>query len=164
MPNHCDILTIHIAISKIYLFKHKPTGFFFIMQVNPFVVNISQESLRNNDFRKVIFTGKNLQIVLMSLKPDEVIDMEIHGTHDQWIEIRDGTAVVTIGGKKTQKYILNHGEGISIPAGTWHQVQNKSHKKRLSLSTIYAPPEHPRYTVEHDKPEKELIIPTFHNV
>lgn len=132
------------------------------MQEESPVIDVVGDSISNDDFRRVIRTGRHMQLVFMSLKPKEIIDMEVHQTRDQWIEIRSGFATVTLGKHEGEEHILEKGQGIFIPAGTWHQVENNSFRNRLSLSTIYSPPEHPSYTIEHDKPVVESIVPSLY--
>lgn len=80
----------------------------------------------------------------MSLLPQEDIDLEIHDRVDQFIRVEKGCARVYIGKDQKTYKNLTDGDVIIIPAKTWHRVKNTSHKERLSLYTIYAPPEHPQ--------------------
>lgn len=92
----------------------------------------------NKDFRHVLYTGKNLQLVLMSLKPGEDIGSEVHATHDQFFRVEKGKGEIAIDGV-TQK--IKSGSGIVVPAGAKHNLTNTS-KKRMKVYTIYGPPNH----------------------
>jgi mannose-6-phosphate isomerase-like protein (cupin superfamily) len=114
-----------------------------------FCDNIEQLTLTNKNYRKVLFTGKHCQLVIMSLKPGEEIGSEVHRDHDQFIRIEQGIAVAQIGSNVHQ---LSDGDAIVIPAGTVHNIINPSRKTLLKLYTLYAPPEHPDGTIQHLKP------------
>lgn len=123
-----------------------------------FVANIEDETLNNKNYRRVIYTSTNLngmQVVLMSLKPEEEIGMEKHPGTDQFIRIEKGEATVIIGKIKKEIYTLKDTDAIVIPANTWHNVINVSHSKELKLYTIYTPPEHKPGTVQKLKPKLE---------
>jgi mannose-6-phosphate isomerase-like protein (cupin superfamily) len=123
-----------------------------------FVANIEDETLNNKNYRRVIYTSTNLngmQLVLMSLKPEEEIGMEKHPGTDQFIRIEKGEATVIIGKIKKEIYTLKDTDAIVIPANTWHNVINVSHSKELKLYTIYTPPEHKPGTVQKLKPKLE---------
>lgn len=108
-------------------------------------VNLEKVTLNNNDYRKVIHTSKFLQVVLMSLKPDEFIDFEIHNDHDQFFRIESGVCKITI---EENIYKLTDGDFIVIVAGKNHKVENIG-KSDLKLYTIYSPPNHPHNFVQH---------------
>jgi len=114
-----------------------------------FCGNIEQLTLANTNYRKVLFTGKNTQLVIMSLKPLEEIGTEIHQDHDQFIRVEKGLAVAQIG---TNVHNLTDSDVIIVPAGTIHNIINPSKTHTLKLYTIYAPPEHPDSTVQKNKP------------
>jgi mannose-6-phosphate isomerase-like protein (cupin superfamily) len=109
----------------------------------PFIGNIEKETLDNNLYRKVIYTTENIQLVLMSLKPKEDIGNEKHSNLDQFIRIEKGNGIVIFNQGKIneEKYILEDGIAIVIPANTWHNIINNG-KKELKLYTIYTKPEH----------------------
>jgi len=113
-----------------------------------YVDNIEQETLQNENYRKVLFTGPNMQLVLMTLQPGEDIGMEVHEEHDQFIRIEQGTAKVVLNGEETE---VADDFAIVIPAGTEHNVINTSDSDLLKLYTLYAPPEHPEGTVQQSK-------------
>ena|SRR3972149_648746 len=112
--------------------------------VKAYATNIEKVTLRNKNYRRVLFTGKKIQLVVMSLNPKEDIPFEVHPKIDQFIRIESGSAEIFAGGKKNK---LSDGDVIIIPAGTRHRVLNSSSSKKLKIYTIYATPEHPKGTV-----------------
>ena len=118
-----------------------------------FVGNIEKQSLANNYFRKVLFTGKYAQLVVMSLKPGEEIGNEIHHHVDQFFRLEKGEAKFVFNGKET--HIVGNGGAVLVPAGTYHNVINNSKTKFLKLYTIYSPPNHPPNTVHKTKAKAE---------
>lgn len=114
-----------------------------------FVGDIEEITLKNNNFRKVLFTGKKSQLVVMSLKPTEDIGMETHKTVDQFIRIEQGNGYAILNGKK---YKLSDGSAVVIPAGTNHNIVNTSKTSKMKIYTIYSPPQHPDGTVMKNKP------------
>lgn len=119
-----------------------------------FKVNIENATQRNRSFRRVIYTAKKMQLVLMSLKPGEEIDLEKHDNIDQFIRIEKGTGRAYEGRKQRRQkyYSLKDGDAIVIPAGTWHRVKNTSSTDNFYLYTIYSPPEHYPGTHQKEKP------------
>lgn len=113
--------------------------------------NIENLSIKNNYYRKVLFTTKNMQLVVMSLLPDENIPLEIHKDHDQFIKIEKGYGVAIIGNKNKKKINLQKGDCIIIPNNTYHEIKNIGNIK-LKLYTIYTPPEHDAYKIDKKKP------------
>lgn len=114
-----------------------------------FIVNIEKATLEGEDFRKVLYTGKNSQLVLMSLLPTEEIGMEVH-TLDQFIRVEKGVGEAVLDGVTTA---IKDGSAIVIPAGTQHNIVNKSDEEKMKLYTIYSPPEHTDQVVHHTKAE-----------
>jgi len=112
-----------------------------------YVVNIEDETKRNNDFRRVLYTGKNSQLVVMSLKPGEEIGEEVHDDVDQFIRIEKGVGKAVIDGIE---YPVEDDFAIVIPAGARHNVINGP-KKEMKLYTLYSPPEHKDKVVHVDK-------------
>ena len=115
-----------------------------------FSTNIEKGTVENTNFRKVLFTGPNIQLVLMSLKPNEDIGLETHSDTDQFIRVDEGSGEAIIGGKK---YPLKDGSAIIIPAGSEHNVSASD--KGLKLYTVYAPPHHPDKTIHKTKEEAQ---------
>lgn len=103
-----------------------------------YITNIEKDSLENNNFRKVLYTARHSQLVLMSLKPNEEIGEEIHDL-DQFIRIEKGTGKAILNGEETK---IEDGSAIVIPAGTTHNIVNISAEEDLKLYTIYSPPNH----------------------
>ena len=116
------------------------------------VTNIEMDTLENDDFRRVLFTGPNTQLVLMTLPPGEDIGLETHDGHDQFIRIESGVGVVVLDGEKCD--VLD-GSSVVIPAGVEHNLTNTSDDEPLRLYTLYSPPEHPDGTVHRTKKEAE---------
>ncbi len=117
-----------------------------------YITNIENDTLSNQNFRKVIYTGPKSQLVLMTLQPGEEIGMETHPDHDQYIRIETGVAKVFIDGEQTA---VGPDYAIMIPAGSEHNIVNGSGEEALRLYTIYSPPEHPRDTIHRTKEEAE---------
>jgi mannose-6-phosphate isomerase-like protein (cupin superfamily) len=113
-----------------------------------YVTNIEQDTLENKDYRRVLYTGRNMQLVLMTLQPGEEIGLETHDEHDQFIRVEAGTGTAILNGKK---HDLSDGVAVVIPAGIEHNVVNTSKREPLRLYTLYGPPEHPHGTVHHTK-------------
>jgi mannose-6-phosphate isomerase-like protein (cupin superfamily) len=111
-----------------------------------YVTNIDKTTVENEDFRKVLFTAANSQLVVMSLKQGEEIGRETHDV-DQFFRIEQGSAVLTMGGKD---YKVSKDSAFIVPAGTTHNVKNVGEEK-LKLYTIYSPPQHQAGTTHHTK-------------
>ena len=116
-----------------------------------FVGNIEDQTLQNTDYRRVLFTGKKTQLVLMSLQPGVEIGMEVHEDHDQFIRVEAGAGVAILNGERHQ---LSDGVAVVVPAGVEHNVVNTSKDKPLQLYTLYAPPEHPDGTIQKTKADE----------
>ena len=115
-----------------------------------YVTSIEKETRKNSNFRKVLYTGKNSQLVLMNLKPKEEIGMEVHHNVDQFFRFEKGEGKVIIDGV-THK--VKDGDAVIVPAGAQHNVVNTSKKLELKLYTIYSPPEHQDKVVRKTKAE-----------
>lgn len=114
--------------------------------------NIEKDTLDNTNFRKVLYTGKHSQLVLMSLKPNEEIGMEVHLDNDQFFRFEKGEGKCIIDGKE---YTLSDGSVIIVPAGAEHNVINTSNTEDLKLYTIYSPAHHKDGIVRATKEEAE---------
>jgi mannose-6-phosphate isomerase-like protein (cupin superfamily) len=117
-----------------------------------FFKNIEELTLKNNNFRKVIYTGQHSQLVLMSLVPNEDIGMEVHQTTDQFFRIEKGEGKVIMNG---EEHLLKDGSAVMVPAGTKHNIVNSSADNELKLYTIYSPPHHKDGTVHKTKKEAQ---------
>jgi mannose-6-phosphate isomerase-like protein (cupin superfamily) len=115
-----------------------------------YVTDIEEETEKNADFRRVLYTGKYSQLVLMSLKPGEEIGEETHDDVDQFFRFELGEGEVKIDGVKHR---VKDGEAVIVPAGARHNVTNASKRENLRLYTIYSPPEHQDGVVRHTKKE-----------
>jgi len=110
--------------------------------------NIEKETLENDYFRKVLYTGKHSQLVVMSLLPNEEIGMEVHEGVDQFIRIEEGEGMAILNGEEMK---IEDDFAIVIPAGTNHNIINTSSDKKMKLYTIYSPAEHPDGTIDETK-------------
>ena len=115
-----------------------------------FVGVLEKETRENTDFRRVLYTGKYSQLVLMSLSPGEEIGMETHMDVDQFFRFEAGEGKVVIDGAEHK---VTDGHGVIVPAGARHNVVNMSKTRQLKLYTIYSPPEHQDKVVRHTKKE-----------
>jgi mannose-6-phosphate isomerase-like protein (cupin superfamily) len=115
-----------------------------------FKSNIEKETLGNNNFRRVLYTSKYSQLVLMNLEPGEEIGEEVHKTVDQFFRFEKGEGIVSIDGVKHK---IADGDAVIVPAGAKHNVTNTSKTTELKLYTIYSPPEHQDGTVRKTKAE-----------
>ena len=100
--------------------------------------NIERETLANDDFRRVLYTGKNLQLVLMTLRPGEEIGSEVHEDRDQFFRIEQGEGAVDIDGVANR---VEDDFAVIVPAGARHNVRNTGDEP-LRFYTLYGPPEH----------------------
>lgn len=116
--------------------------------MDAYVINIEKKSLENNYFREVLFTAPHSQLVVMSIAPGEDIGMETHKDIDQFIRVEAGIGQAILNGKE---YNLENGSAVVIPAGTAHNIVNRSKSEALKLYTIYSPPNHPQGTINKDK-------------
>ena len=114
--------------------------------------NIEKSATENNNFRKVLYTGKSCQLVLMSLKPKEEIGSETHPDNDQFFRFEQGEGKCIIDGNE---YIVGDGVAIIVPAGAKHNVINTSASKELKMYTIYSPPHHKDGILRKTKKEAE---------
>ena len=114
---------------------------------------IESQTLKNTDFRRVLFTGKHAQLVLMCLQPGEEIGKEVHANVDQFFRIEQGEAKFVFHEK--EEHGVRDADAILVPAGTEHNVINVSKTRPLKLYTIYSPPNHPDGTVHKTKREAE---------
>lgn len=123
-----------------------------------FKSNIEKQAMENKNFRKVLYTSKHLQLVLMSLKPGEEIGAEIHPDNDQFFRFEGGRGKCIINGNE---YNVENGDVIIVPAGARHNVINTDSKKELKMYTIYAPPHHKDGIIRATKEEAEKDAPEF---
>ena len=115
-----------------------------------FVQNIETMAIKNKDFRQVLYTAKNSQLVLMSLKPKEEIGMEVHKL-DQFFRVEEGTGEAILDGVHR---IISAGFAVLVPAGTNHNIVNTG-TVPMKLYTLYSPPNHRDGVVHHTRVEAE---------
>jgi len=116
-----------------------------------FVGDIEELSEKNSNFRRVLYTGKNLQLVMMALQPGEEIGEEIHDDGDQFFRVEEGEGEVLIDGNLSR---IKSGDAVLIPGGARHNIVNTG-KRSLHVYTLYAPPEHRDGTVHATKADAE---------
>ncbi len=125
--------------------------------MDPWIGDIEQETLGNDTFRTVVFTGEHTQLTVMSIEPGDDIGGEVHDGHDQFIRIESGSARVELGGSDgNPAKVQDVGDdwAVIIPSGTWHNVVNTG-TGPLKVYSLYSPPEHPDGTVHRTKADAE---------
>ena len=123
----------------------------------PLVFNIDHATNRNENFRTTLWTGRHLQLTLMSIPVQGEIGVEMHPDVDQFIRIESGMAKVYLGNCRNdlqEEAFADKSYAILLPAGTWHNIVNVG-KCPLKLYSLYAPPQHPFGTVHHTKADAE---------
>jgi mannose-6-phosphate isomerase-like protein (cupin superfamily) len=120
------------------------------MIMKGYVTGIEKETRKNTDFRRVLYTGKHSQLVLMSLKPMEEIGEEVHTDVDQFFRFEAGEGKVVIDGVASP---VKDGDAVVVPSGAKHNVINTSKTTELKLYTVYSPPEHQDKVVRKTKAE-----------
>ncbi len=123
-----------------------------------FYANIEKYTLENTDFRRVLYTGKASQLVLMCLQSLEEIGLETHHENDQFFRFESGTGKAIVGGTE---YDICDGMTIIVPMGTEHNIMNTSATESLKFYTIYSPAHHEDGTVHHTKAEAEAAEEHF---
>lgn len=143
-------LKIYFLVLNNYINNKNLTNLNGGIKMNAYSTNIEKQTLKNISYRKVLFTGEKMQLVVMSLKPGDDIPMEVHEYIDQFIRIESGEAYVKVG---EQEFNLKDDDVVIVPAGNHHYVKNTSADKELKLYTIYATPEHAPGTVQATREE-----------
>ncbi len=110
--------------------------------------NIEKLTIDNKNFRKVLYTGSHMQLVLMSLKPLEDIGLEVHEENDQFFRFEKGNGKVVVG---ETEYLVSDGDAVIVPAGVQHNVMNTSEDEDLKMYTIYSPAHHKEAIVRFTK-------------
>lgn len=113
--------------------------------------DIEARTTGNDDFRRVLYTGKHLQLVLMTLQPGEEIGAEVHKDRDQFFRFEEGEGTVVI---DDNSHAVTDGSGVVVPAGARHNVRNTGDAP-LKLYTLYGPPEHKDGIVQSTKADAE---------
>lgn len=127
---------------------------------DPYVINIGQTAIQNPNFRTAVWTGCHLQMTVMCIPPCGEIGLEVHGNTDQLIRVEQGAAAVKIGKCPEQPDFQQNmckGDAVFIPAGTWHNVVNIG-RNTLKVSSVYAPPNHPRGTLHFTKEDASCLF------
>ena len=125
--------------------------------MNGYTADLQNLTKKNSDFRRVLYTGQNLQLVLMALKPGEDISLETHKTHDQFFHIEKGRGEIVVNGK-TQR--VKGGHAIIVPAGVPHNLINTG-AKPMQFYTLYSPPNHRDCLVQKRKSDAVASDETF---
>ena len=120
--------------------------------------SLEKLTLKNTQFRKVLYTAEHCQLVLMMLKPGEDIGLETHTEGDQFFRFESGEGRVVVNGKK---YMVQGGDAVIVPAGAEHNITNTSMQEPLTLYTIYAPAHHKDGVVRKTKAAALLDAPEF---
>jgi len=115
-----------------------------------YVQNIEDVAVKNEDFRQVLYTAKNCQLVVMALKPKEEIGMEVH-TLDQFFRVEEGMGEAVLDGVRTA---ISAGFAVLVPAGSNHNIINTG-SEPMKLYTLYSPPNHRDGVVHHTRAEAE---------
>lgn len=123
--------------------------------------NIEQLTKENTNFRQVLYTAKDCQLVLMSLLPGEEIGLEVHPDINQFFRFESGEGKVLV---DETEYIVGNGDAVVVPMGAKHNVINTSTTESLKIYTIYAPPHHEDGMVRATKAEAEASDPLFAGV
>ena len=113
--------------------------------------NIERATVENEDFRRVLYTGEHLQLVLMTLQPGDEIGEEVHPDRDQFFRIEQGEGVIDIDGRENR---VEDDFAVIVPAGARHNVRNIG-SQPLRLYTLYGPPEHKDQVVQATKVEAD---------
>lgn len=126
-----------------------------------FKISIDKAALSNSNFRKVLYTSKHSQLVLMSLKPKEEIGVETHTDNDQFFRIESGHGKCIIDGNE---YEIKEGDAFVIPAGAKHNISNTDRSSELKMYTIYSPAHHKDGIIRSTKKEAETKGAEFDGV
>ena len=122
-----------------------------------FIADIEDRAELNNDFRRVLYTGPNLQLVVMSLQPGEEIGEEVHEHTDQFFRVEEGKGEIVMDGRVSR---IESDMAMLVPAGIKHNIRNTG-QKALKLYTLYAPPEHEDGTVHRTRAEAQRSTVTI---
>lgn len=122
----------------------------------PYVMNIEQATLANKNYRTTLWTGRQLQLTLMTILPGHDIGLEVHPDHDQFLRIEEGEATAFMGTAKNtlDTWKVKAEDAVLVPAGFWHNLVNTGDGP-LKLYSIYAPPEHEPGTVHETKEDAD---------
>lgn len=128
-------------------------SFYFLkMTEGPVCFNLFEEVFENGDYRNVVYTDPDFQLVYMNLIPGEDIPWEIHGEQRQFIVVLAGRGIVEVKGFNSCE--IYKGMSVIIPPGYRHYVKNTSETEDLKLFTTYNPPEHRAHLIQHEQPNE----------
>lgn len=130
-----------------------------VINMTGYYTKIEEDTVNNTNFRKVLYTGRYSQLVVMSLKPGEEIGTEVHDNIDQFFRVEEGSAKFIVDKEETQ---VGEDEAFIVPAGSEHNVINAGDKD-LKLYTIYSPAEHPDGTIHKTKSEADEYEKEHHH-
>ena len=123
----------------------------------PYVLDIEEATLGNDNFRATLWTGKNLQLTVMTIQPGDDIGLEVHDDHDQFLRIEQGTGTVRMGPSKDHlsfEATVSDDDVVLVPAGSWHDIVNTG-EEPLKLYSLYGPPDHVHGTLHPTKRDAE---------
>src|SRR5664280_3133879 len=144
----CFVSSVGMAWAQALVEPDKNTESGVVMK--GFVQDIEGLAVKNSDFRRVLYTAKNIQLVVMALKPKEEIGAEVHEL-DQFFRVEEGTGEAVLDGVRTA---IKAGFAVVVPAGTKHNIINTSDSP-LKLYTLYAPPNHRNGVVHHTRADAQ---------
>jgi mannose-6-phosphate isomerase-like protein (cupin superfamily) len=179
--NHNHLGALLLPLPSLNYFKVRNKKYFFITKIllmesqvkvnNPspvknqikkgFKTKIEKATLQNANFRKVLYTSKHLQLVIMSLLPGEDIGSEVHRKTDQFFRFEQGHGKCVI---NENEYDIRDGDVVMIPAGAKHNIINVDPVTQLKMYTIYAPPNHKDGVVRSTKKEAEINEEEFDGI
>jgi len=122
-------------------------------------VDIGRATLANNNFRTTLWTGRHLQLTLMTIPPGGEIGLEIHPDTDQFLRLEQGQGIVQMGRDRRNlnfRQMVMQDFAVFVPAGMWHNIINVGHTP-IKLYSIYAPPHHPPGTVHATKAIADMM-------
>jgi mannose-6-phosphate isomerase-like protein (cupin superfamily) len=122
---------------------------------------IEKQTLKNTNFRQVLFTGQYCQLVVMCLQPGEEIGNEVHANVDQFFRIEEGDAKFIL--NNSEEHLVHDNDAVVVPAGAYHNVINTSKTRQLKLYTVYSPPNHPDGTIHKTKAEADAAEEQEHH-
>ena len=131
----------------------------------PFTINIEEATKHNENFRTALWTGKHLQLTLMSIGVGEDIGLEIHPELDQFLRVEEGRGLVKMGDSRDKldyQRMVNENYAFIVPAGKWHNLINTGDTP-LKLYSIYAPSQHPHGTVHKTKADAQAAEAHHHH-
>lgn len=124
---------------------------------SPMIMDVCKVAKENSNFRKSVWTGKCMQMTIMSIPPRGEIGLEVHEKTDQMIRVEQGRGIAMMGNcqcRPNMELEISEGDVVFVPAGTWHNIRNIG-REPLKLSSTYAPPAHPKGTVQKSREDAD---------